>query len=173
MVKLILINGQSGSGKSTVARALMQSLDKSAHISTDGLTSVNPFEFNEMAPLGIKNACLLVQSFREEGYKYLILCGLLNTQVKLDEFLNRLRGLKSPTDFEIFYFWLQVDQDLRDQRRINRARDGADQPDQFDSIDNLLPDLTGPLSLSDGQFDFVNADRLVEDIVSEIKTHVE
>jgi thymidylate kinase len=167
MLKLILINGQSGSGKSTLARGLMQSLDNSAHISTDGLTSVNPFEFNELAPLGIKNACLLIQSFREEGYEYIVLCGLLNTQEKLDEFLKNLPGI------EAHYFWLKVDKTVRDNRRMKRARDDSDQPEQFDFIDKILPDLKEPLVIPTGQFDFIDANRSVNDILSDIKAVIE
>ena len=42
----------------------------------------------------------------------------------------------------LLYVWLRASQAVRNQRRIQRARDDADQPEHFDFLDALIPDLT-------------------------------
>ncbi len=161
---LILINGQSGAGKSATAGALLQALENSAYIPTDSLMSVNPFEFGDkLHQLGSKNAKMLVKSFRKSGYRYIILCGLLSNQEYLDQFIIDF----DEADFNILYVWLKVDKAIRDQRRINRARDDADRPEHFDVVDEKIPDLRTPLNVDYGKFIAINTENKAPSKVAE------
>lgn len=148
MATLILINGQGGAGKSTTAKALLRMLRPAAYISADSLVSVEPFEWNDdLLALGIRNAALLIRSFADAGYAYILLCGLLNRQEMLDRFCAEVGA-----GHTLLYVWLRASQAVRDQRRIQRARDDADQPEHFPFLDALIPDLTAPLRVPNGAF---------------------
>ncbi len=168
---LILINGQSGAGKTTAARSLLQTLKNAAYISSDSLISVNPFEFDDdLCLLGQNNAKLLINSFQKNGYQYIILCGLLNDQRNLDQFVSDFND----SDFDILYVWLKADKAIRDQRRVNRARDDADKSEHFDLVDERLPNLKTPLNMTYGKFIIVdtnskNPSKIAEHIVSYIE----
>lgn len=148
MATLILINGQGGAGKSTTAKMLLRMLRPAAYIPTDSLVSVEPFEWNEqLLGLGIHNAALLIRSFADAGYQYIILCGLLNRQAMLDRFCA-----EAAAGHRLVYVWLRAAQTVRNGRRIQRARDDADHPQHFDFLDALIPDLAVPLSVPNGAF---------------------
>lgn len=89
--KLILINGQGASGKTSVARILLSDLPNSAYIGGDSLISVNPFGINEkLDKLAIKNLLSLTANYFEEKYAFIIVCGLIRNQQLLDYFLSKL-----------------------------------------------------------------------------------
>jgi hypothetical protein len=145
---LILINGQGGAGKSTTAKHLLHMLRPAAYIPTDSLISVEPFEWNEgLLSLGIRNAALLIHSFTEAGYEYIILCGLLNRQELLERFCS-----EAAAEHSLLYVWLRASQAVRNERRIQRARDDADRPEHFAFLDALIPDLAGPLAVPNGSY---------------------
>jgi len=59
-MKIISINGQAGTGKTTTAKVLLERLENSAYISGDALVAVNPFGVNEKTDrLVIKNSTSL------------------------------------------------------------------------------------------------------------------
>lgn len=148
MATLILINGQGGAGKSTTAKALLHMLRPAAYIPTDSLVSVEPFEWDkQLLALGIHNAALLIHSFADAGYVYIILCGLLNRQDMLDRFCAQ-----AAAGHTLLYVWLRAARTVRNERRMQRARDDADQPQHFDFLDALIPDLAAPLSVLNGAF---------------------
>lgn len=168
MTKLILINGQGGAGKSTTARHLLRMLHPAAYIPTDSLISVEPFEWGEeLLSLGMRNAHLLIRSFADTGYDYIILCGLLPNQTLLNRFLAEMEPRHS-----VLYAWLRATQETRDQRRLQRARDDADQQQHFNFLDKLIPDLTQPLNVPDGAFIEVDTSNLTPDqVAQEIRKH--
>lgn len=79
-MKIILINGQGGTGKTTVSNALKNKLANSAFIDADALMSVNPFEFEKLTGLMHKNAQNLIINFAQAGYENIVTAGLARNQ---------------------------------------------------------------------------------------------
>ena len=132
-MKVISINGQGGVGKTETSKALLSKLDNSAYISGDALVTVNPFGINEKTnKLGIKNAMSLINNFSEEGYEYVVICGINRNQDQLNSFLNNLNE-----KIGFLFVWLRASKEVRYKRRVGRARDGADNPNEFDFIDKI------------------------------------
>ena len=103
-MKVISINGQAGTGKTTTAKALLEKFENSAYISGDILVAVRPFGVNEKTDrLVIKNSISLIKNFEQENYDVVIICGILRNQAQLDSFLN---NLSEKTNF--IFVWLFV-----------------------------------------------------------------
>lgn len=134
-MKIISINGQAGTGKTTVAKVLLEKFENSAYVSGDALVAVRPFGVNEKTDrLAIKNSISLIKNFEQENYDVVIICGTIRNQAQLDSFLN---NLSEKTDF--LFVWLRASKEVRHKRRAERARDGADNPSEFDFIDKIIP----------------------------------
>ncbi len=133
---LILINGQGGTGKTSVALALQNRIQNSAYIEADSLVAVNPFEFEKLGPLLHKNAASLIQNFVGAGYETIITAGLTRNQEQLDEFL-KLLNVKA----EITFVWLRASKEVRIARRQARGRDGADSEEHFEFMEKIYPDV--------------------------------
>lgn len=147
MTKIILVNGKGGVGKSTNAKELLSKLDNSAWIDIDDLIKVNPWEFNtKMNFLALENASIVVENYKKNGYEYIILSGGIINQEYFNKFVQGLNN-----NYHILYVWLTADKDIRDERRISRARDGADLKEHLDYIDSLFTNLDG-LNIEDGKF---------------------
>src|SRR3989344_826061 len=136
-MKIISINGQGGTGKTTTAKVLLEKLENSAYISGDALVAVNPFGVNEKTDrLAIKNSISLIKNFEQEGYDIVIICGILRSQYQLDSFLNNL-GEKA----SFLFVWLRASKEVRHKRKTERARDESDSLKWFDFIDKIIPDI--------------------------------
>ncbi|NUQ57421.1 MAG: hypothetical protein HUT38_02975 [Candidatus Paceibacter sp.] len=162
-MKIISINGQGGTGKTTTAKVLLGRFENSAYISGDALVAVNPFGVNEKTDrLVIKNSISLVKNFEQENYGIVIICGIIRNQAQLDSFVN---NLNEKTDF--LFVWLRASKEVRHKRRVERARDGADNPAEFDFIDKIIPDQDS-FSMKFGQFLEINTDDKTPEEVAEI-----
>lgn len=163
-MKIILINGQGGTGKTSVAGILRNETPNSAYIEADSLVAVNPFEFAKLGPLLIKNAVSLMHNFAEEGYETIITAGLTRNQEQLDEFLNVL-GLK----VEIVFVWLRANKETRLARRTARGRDGADNEEHFESMNKIYPDVE-TFDVKGGKLlDIDTSSKSIQEIVAEIR----
>jgi len=167
-VKLIFISGQPGSGKTSVANELLDQIKNAALIEADSLVITNPWEFSEKTDgLAIKNAIGLVNNFAEAGFKNTVITGLIRNQKMLDDFFRKLE--KNP---EILFVWLSADKELRKNRKKQRNRDGADDPNHIDFVENLIPDLKS-IEIKNGKSIFVNtSSKTIEEIVKEIKKYL-
>lgn len=163
-MKIILINGQGGTGKTSVAAILKSEIPNSVYIEADTLVAVNPFEFGKLGPLLIKNAVSLIHNFAEEGYEIIITAGLTRNQEQLDEFLSAL-GFKA----EIVFVWLRANKEARLARRKARGRDGADSEEHFESINKIYPDVE-TFDVKGGKLlDIDTSSKSIQEIVAEIK----
>jgi broad-specificity NMP kinase len=163
-MRILLISGQVGSGKTTVAKRLLTTLDNAALIELDSLVAVNPFEFNDsLHNLGIENAVSLIRNFSKNGYEHIIVSGLIKNQKSLDSFFDSLLGA------QFFLVWLRADQAMRKQRKQSRARDDADKEENFDFIDRLTSD-TPDFSIKNGKYSIIDTTtKSVEDVVQEVQ----
>ncbi len=167
-MKLILINGQPGSGKTSIAKALLNDLRNAAYIETDSLVAVNPFELNEdLNNLAAINAVSLIKNFSAAGYQNMIVSGLIKNQKELDRLLGRMDKNK-----DLVFVWLRASKEVRMERKQERARDGADSIKYFEFIDALIPDVEN-FELNNGKYISINTtSKTIQEVVNEIKVEI-
>jgi hypothetical protein len=108
MIDLILINGCGGAGKERTGRELLRKLPRAALLDIKGLSSTNPWHFEDFE-LGIRNAVSLIRNFAEKGWPQIILVGGVNSSDRLSYLLSELRvkatfiifGSMCPSKFEM------------------------------------------------------------------------
>ncbi len=163
-MKLILINGQGGSGKTSTGKNLLANLKDSVFIDADSLVSTNPWEFGSVTDdLAIKNGISLIGNFSHAGFKNIIISGLTRNQQLLDHFLEQLT-MKT----EIVFVWLKAKKEVRISRKENRDRDGADKKEHFDVVDALYSDIDS-IDIKNGKSLFLDtSDKDAEWVVQEI-----
>ncbi|OGZ69365.1 MAG: hypothetical protein A3D44_02825 [Candidatus Staskawiczbacteria bacterium RIFCSPHIGHO2_02_FULL_42_22] len=166
-MKLILINGLGGAGKSSSGKALMRAMDSSAYIGLDSLVATNPWEFNKKTDdLGIKNAISLIRNFSETGFENIIISGLTRNQEILNDFLSSLNQKA-----DILFIWLYADADQRILRKEKRNRDQADKREDFNSLDVLIPNIKS-IEIKEGKSVFIDTShKSVEQVVQEILSY--
>jgi chloramphenicol 3-O-phosphotransferase len=164
-MKIILINGQGGTGKSSIANTLKNSLSSSAYIDADALIAVSPFNFNEVDDLLLKNAVSLIHNFSEKGYEYIITAGLTRNQ----ELLNKFQRLLNK-EVDIMFIWLRASKEVRMSRKVGRSRDDADNLEHFEFVDTVYPDIER-FEIKNGVYlEIDTSSKSIENIVSEIKS---
>lgn len=164
-MKIISINGQAGTGKTTVAKVLLGKFENSAYISGDDLVAVRPFGVNEKTDrLIIKNSISLIKNFEQENYGVVIICGIIRNQTQLDSFVS---NLSEKTDF--LFVWLRASKEIKHKRRTERTRGGADNPSEFDFIDKIIPDVEF-FNLKRGEYlEIDTSDKTPEEVAEIIK----
>ena len=164
-MKIILINGQGGTGKSSIANALKDSLTNSVYIDADALVAVNPFKFNELDELMLKNAVSLISNFTAEGYQYIIAAGLTRNQELLNQFLRLL-----DKEVDLLFIWLRASKEVRASRKAQRMRDKADNLEHCEFVDKLYPDIAR-FDIQNGVYlEIDTSSKSVEEVAREIKS---
>lgn len=115
---IIVLNGPLGIGKSTLAEALVESLERSVSLDGDSIVAVNPAPRNEMEYLH-RIAALLVEHHRHYGYRHFVINHIWRSPAELDDLRNRLGDSE---DFRCFLLTLRPDEHLRRIERRAEAR---------------------------------------------------
>lgn len=123
----IVLNGPLGIGKSTLAEALTERIDRCVMLDGDALVAVNPPPGDELGYLHATLA-LLVGHHRRFGYRYFVIDHFWRTAAELDDLRRRLLAVDPAGDVRCFLLTLDPDENLR---RINR-RQGARALDERD-----------------------------------------
>ena len=99
MKKLLIINGTMGVGKSTVCNILFKMLNNSVYLDGDWCWNMNPFVVSdENKEMVINNISYLLKSYlNNSGYKYIILCWVIQDEAIFKQILDKLNGF----DFEL------------------------------------------------------------------------
>ena len=163
-MKIILINGQPGTGKSVVADALKNDTQHSAYIDADALINVNPLGFNEDRELLLGNASALVKNFLQAGFTTIFTAGLTRNQVFLNDFIERIGK-----DIKIVFVWLYATKEVKMKRKSGRSRDIADKDEHFDTIEKMYPDAR-PFKIVNGIYTEIDTSlKSVQETVKEIE----
>lgn len=116
--RLILVCGQEGAGKSTIIRALLPHTPNGARIDAEDIGQTNPCPMDDdFFDLLRGNVAGLVKRFWAAGYVNVIAGSFLRDY---RDYLAFRRWLPGPT--EVFLVELLVDKDVRDHRRLTRAK---------------------------------------------------
>lgn len=168
---LILITGEEGAGKSTVMSALLPQTPEGAKVDAEDVGQVNPFDFGPaFLRLLWANVVAVMTNFWEFGYSTVISGSLLDgdTHSSFQEFRAQV-----PRQVRIYVVCLSANQQVRDQRRINRAKPSSQ--DWRDQVDTSYP--ADDTSLRDNAQDYRyvridNSFQEVADTVAAIKAAI-
>ncbi|MDD5050894.1 MAG: hypothetical protein PHV93_04150 [Candidatus Pacebacteria bacterium] len=118
MKNLLIICGQEGAGKSTLAKAIVPHLKNGAAFDAENILQVNPFEFDEnFQSLALENSLDLIHNFFEGGYENVVAGSFLIDQTHFDAFKAKLKYAP-----KIYILMLTVEKGTRDERRLNRDK---------------------------------------------------
>jgi chloramphenicol 3-O-phosphotransferase len=113
---IIVLNGPLGIGKSTLAEALMESIDGCVMLDGDRLIAVNPLPENELEHLH-STVALLVAHHQRFGYRHFIVDYIWRSTAELTDLQRRLERIDA--DFRAFLLTLPAEENLR--RIVRRA----------------------------------------------------
>src|SRR5699024_4121103 len=107
---IIVLNGPLGIGKSTLAEALMESLDRCVMLDGDHLIALNPPPDDDVAYLHATVA-LLVAHHKQSGYEHFVINHLWRSPEELEDLRRNVRDLDS--DIRCFLLTLPLEENLR------------------------------------------------------------
>ena len=111
----VIINGAPGSGKSTTAKLLFETIPQSAYVDGDTLLAINPEEKNDSTrQIRYKNIAATAKNYHESGYKHVFISFVYMKSADLNEQIELLKD----TD-EVKVFSLITDEDTLRQRHAN------------------------------------------------------
>lgn len=118
---IIVLNGPLGIGKSTLAEALAESIDRCVMLDGDHLVAVNPPPPDEIEHLH-STLALLVAHHRRFGYRHFVIDHIWRRPAELADLRRRLRDLEPAADIRCFLLTLPLDENLRRMERRQSAR---------------------------------------------------
>jgi hypothetical protein len=153
MPTLVLLCGQEGAGKSTLAKGVTPYLKNGAAFDAENILQVNPFNFNDaFRALAIKNSISLIQNFFEAGFETVVAGSFIGNRDGYDAFRKLLQ-----VDPKIYIVMLNASKVVRDERRITRekptTREWRDDLDRRFPPDRSLYD-----SKSSGDYEYIEID---------------
>lgn len=107
---IVLLNGPLGIGKSTLAEALVESIEQSVMLDGDSLIAMNPTPANETSHLHTIVA-LLVEHHRRFGYRHFVIDHIWRSPAEIADLRRRLGG--DEEDFHCFSLTLPAEEHLR------------------------------------------------------------
>ena len=121
---IILLNGPLGIGKSTLAEALTETIERCVMLDGDRLAAVNPPPADERDYLHSIIA-LLVAHHRRFGYRHFVIDHVWYTRSALDDLRQRLLAIDPEADIRCFLLTLPADDNFRriERRQVARAID--------------------------------------------------
>ena len=127
MKKLIVINGTMGVGKSTVSKALNQSLENSAWLDGDWCWMMNPWNFSEEnKEMVVNNICYILNNFlMNTSFEYIIFSWVIHTDDILKNIVDRL----ATNCFELYPITLMCSEN----ELLERIKNDNRAPASFDS----------------------------------------
>lgn len=118
---IIVLNGPLGIGKSTLAEALAESIDRCVMLDGDAVTAANPPPEDELAYLHATLA-LLVAHHRRFGYRHFVINHIWTTASSLADLREAMRSVDLGADVRPFLLTLPLEENLRRIARRQEAR---------------------------------------------------
>jgi hypothetical protein len=134
--RLIIVSGEEGAGKSTIVRALLPSTPQGARIDAEDIGQTNPCPMDDtFFDLLRRNVAGLVENFWAAGYVNVIAGSFLR---RYSDYMSFRQLLPRPS--AVFLVDLLVDREVRDRRRITRAKQTTQE--WRDMVDQIPEDQT-------------------------------
>jgi thymidylate kinase len=118
---IIILNGPIGIGKSTLAEALMESIESCVMLDGDQIVAVNPPPAHELELLH-STVELLVTHYRSIGYRQFVINHLWRSPAELADLRSRLTVIEPDAQVRCFLLTLPAEENLRRIERRQRAR---------------------------------------------------
>lgn len=118
---IIVLNGPIGTGKSTLAEALSESIDSCVMLDGDHVVAANPPFHDEVEHLH-STLALLVRQHRTFGYRHFVIDHLWTSEQQLDDLRRRLGEVYADAPVHCFRLTLPAAENLARIRRRARAR---------------------------------------------------
>jgi guanylate kinase len=165
---LIIVAGQQGVGKSTIAKALFEQSNNAAHVDCTGICDVNPWEYDAaFLKLLTKNVAALTRNFWDAGYQNVVIESPFDFYEEYVEFRQLL-----PTNINIFMVHLCASKKVRDVRRINRSEPSS--KEDRDRVDRYCPE-DKKLQIAEGDYRYIkvqNENLTVKEALERIKNAI-
>jgi hypothetical protein len=150
-VRLVIIEGQEGAGKSTTVRALAPEIAWSARIDAEDLGDVNPWQMDDaFLELLWRNIADLTRNYWSAGYSTVIAGSFLSN---IGHYTAFRALLDDPAD--IYMVQLCATKPVRDVRRIERPKESTQE--WHDHVDLVDPEDT-TLAVADSDYRFLRID---------------
>lgn len=146
-MRLIILNGPSGVGKTTVARLLSQKSESSVCIHGDVLREmIVSRDGSEDGRLGYRNGALLVNNFKDASYDLIVFDYIFPSNEHLEFFIGLLQDFSSA-----FIFTLWAAERVVQGRRRERDRDDRrfSVADSYDELQSNLQDFKTVIETDD------------------------
>lgn len=118
---IIVLNGPLGIGKSTLAEALTESIERCAMLDGDRLVVVNPPPADELEHLH-STIALLVTHHRRFGYRHFVIDHVWRSPAELADLRRRLTAIEADAQIRSFLLTLPADENLQRIERRQQAR---------------------------------------------------
>lgn len=117
----ILLNGPLGIGKSTLAEALTERIDRCVMLDGDHVVAVNPPHDDDYEHLHATLA-VLVEHHRRYGYRHFVIDHYWPSPDTVDDLRQRMRKLDPQAEFRAFLLRSSVQENLARIKRRQTAR---------------------------------------------------
>jgi shikimate kinase len=118
---IVLLNGPLGVGKSTLAEALTERIDRCVMLDGDHLVAANPESSDPIEHLH-STLALLVAHHRRFGYRHFVIDHLWESAAELTGLRRRLLEVDPEAEIRCFLLALPLEENLRRIRRRQAAR---------------------------------------------------
>jgi thymidylate kinase len=118
---IIVLNGPIGIGKSTLAEALTESIERCVMLDGDKLLAANPPPPNELEHLH-SIVALLVTYYQRLDYRHFVINHAWRTAADLADLRRRVATIEPDAVVRCFLLTLPADENLRRIERRQRAR---------------------------------------------------
>jgi len=123
MKSLIILTGPEGSGKTTVAKALLPELKIGASFDAENILQVNPFKMDaKFQKLAIDNSVDLIENFFEAGYQTVVAGSFIGDVDGYDAFRKIFKQ-----KVNVYVLMVTATKAVRDKRRIKREKPSTKQ----------------------------------------------
>lgn len=145
---IIVLNGPLGIGKSTLAEALTESVDRCVMLDGDNLVAANPPPADEVDYLH-STIALLVAHHRRFGYRHFVINHLWRTPEELADLRRRLLDVDAGADIRCFLLTLPLEENVRRIERRQSARvldeEVLERRTVVEERESLFKDVSGAL----------------------------
>lgn len=164
--RLILLNGNKGSGRQTIGELLYRSLDNAAWTHDSWLcccrsSTVSP---DKKTSLFHKYLPSLIRSYLELEIETIIVSGGVTNQNDID-----LITLHLPHNLVYHYIWLDTPKAERSQRLVSRSRDSSDSVESVSQILSKETDSAPILTIPANQYVIIDSNQEPNKVVAQIK----
>jgi hypothetical protein len=161
MLRLLLVNGLPGSGKTTISRLLCEELKPAAWIDTDDLMHVRPWANEDQRFIGtLRRGLLIAKDFFESGISTVIVAGCVHSK-------DLFKKVHQSMDLDVVrctVIALSAERSVRDARQEKRGKKVDVGTDNF----QLSPEDVSPAELITIQSNTHSPEETIRELIRQL-----